>query len=259
VTVMDASGDLVITLPSQAQVIEQAPVDWQEIGSRRVSVPVAYATDKDGSVGFALGSYDAAAPLTIDPTIVYETSFSSAHLDHGLDTAVDAAGNAYVVAYAYTSDHAVLVATLETDGTLAWSTYLNGSDIVYGGGITVDNAGTVYVVGRTDSEDYPLLNPLQDTLVGFRDTFLSKLSADDGTLLYSTLLGGNYTDQGEDLVLNSAGETVLIGSTRSDDFPVVDPIQGEHNGPLYAYADLFITRISADGQTILYSTYLGGY
>jgi len=258
VTLSSAAGDLLITLPDQSQVIERAPVAWQEIDGERIPVPVAYALASDGSVGFALGAYDASVPLAIDPTIVYETAFSGAHLDHGLDIAVDAEGNVYVVAFAYSGDHDVLVAKIAADGRLLYTTYLSGSDIDYGLGIVVDDAGGVYIAGWTDSSDFPTLSPLQDTLTGFRDAFVTKLSAQEGTLVFSTYLGGDYADQGNDIALNSAGEIYLVGATWSTDFPVVDPIQGELNGFPYAYSDAFVTKLSGDGSTILYSTYLGG-
>jgi hypothetical protein len=110
----------------------------------------------------------------------------------------------------------------------------------------------------TDSADFPIVDPLQGTLIGFRDAFVTKLSSADGTILYSTFLGGDYVDEAHDIAIGAAGEIILVGQTESSDFPTVDPIQGELNGPPYAYSDAFITKLSADGSTILYSTYLGG-
>ncbi|NIP43343.1 MAG: cell surface protein, partial [candidate division Zixibacteria bacterium] len=46
----------------------------------------------------------------------------------------------------------------------------------------------------------------------------------------------------------------MAGSTDSDDFPIVFPIQPEFQGG----GDGFVTKIAADGSSLLYSTYLGG-
>jgi hypothetical protein len=59
----------------------------------------------------------------------------------------------------------------------------------------VDPSGNIYIAGNTTSTDFPLHNPLQivsytagvGVLAG--TGFLMKLSA-DGTVLYSTYLGG---------------------------------------------------------------------
>ena len=69
--------------------VERAPLAWQEFGAQRVAVPETYALTGDGSIGFALGPYDRAIPLTVDPTIVYETDFSGADLDRGSTSKVD--------------------------------------------------------------------------------------------------------------------------------------------------------------------------
>lgn len=192
------------------------------------------------------------------PNFAYQTDYSTGWLDEGTDVTVDADGNAYVISQSYTNDHDVYVLKLDPDGAVIFNVPLAGSDLDYGTGIALDGEGGVYVAGWTDSPDFPLVNPLQDTLVGFRDAFVARLSAADGAILYSTYLGGNYVDQAEDIVLGPSGEIYLIGKTESSDFPTVDPYQGELNGPAYQYSDAFITRLSADGSQILYSTYLGG-
>jgi hypothetical protein len=163
-----------------------------------------------------------------------------------------------VLAWSYHSNNDIAVLKLAPDGTVLWSVDIIGESLDFGEGIALDGAGDVFITGWTDSADFPTVNPLQGSLIGFRDAFVTKLSADDGTILYSTFLGGDYVDEGHDIALNADGEIVLVGQTESSDFPTVDPIQGELNGPPYAYSDAFITRLSADGSTILYSTYLGG-
>lgn len=255
----EASGDLLVTLPDQSQLVEQAPVAWQEIGGRRVPVPVAYALAGNGRVGFELGRYNASRPLIIDPTIVYETTFDLGDFGRGLDVVADAGGNAYVLGSVIDASNDVAVAKLSPDGTLIYTTYLRGSGIDLAGGIALDGAGGVYVGGATDSEDFPILNAMQSQKNGVtREAFVAKLAAQDGSLQFSTYFGGSRSDTISDISLNDAGEIYLVGYTESTDLPTVNPIQGGLTLTQCFCEDTFVTKLSPDALTVLYSTYLGG-
>ncbi|MAT97694.1 MAG: hypothetical protein CL608_11165 [Anaerolineaceae bacterium] len=258
VAVDSATGDLQIALSDQTQIVEKSPVAWQEVNGRRQTVPVAFALSESGTVGFSVGSYDANAPLIIDPTIVYETTTSLANFDSGRDIAVDASGNVYVVGRAYDANNDIFVAKLSANGTLLYTTYLRGSRLDYSRGITLDDAGGVYLAGWTDSTDFPILNAMQPTKNGNRDAFIAKLSAQSGALLFSTYFGGNRAEEIHDITLNSAGEIYLVGYTDSTTFPTVNPIQGGLTLNECFCEDTFVTKLSADASTVLYSTYLGG-
>jgi len=197
-------------------------------------------------------------PSVNEPVLVYETVFSGAFLDYGRDIAVDTAGNAYVLAYAYDSGHDVLVAKLAPDGSLLYTVYLGGSALDIGTGIAVDDQGFVYVTGWTDSADFPTLDPIQATKNGPRDAFVTRLSGQDGSIVFSTYFGGSRADATNDIALTGAGEILLTGYTDSTDFPTLNPIQPNLNTSQCFCEDAFVTRLSADGSTLLYSTYLGG-
>jgi Leucine-rich repeat (LRR) protein len=137
---------------------------------------------------------------------------------------------------------------------LSMFTYLGGSGDEDFQDIAVDATG-IYITGVTDSLDYPLLNAAQTSLVGVRDVVVSKLTLDGSALIYSTYLGGNSEDNTAALALDASGSVVVVGLTESTDFPTVNPYQGSLNGTVW---DGFIARLSADGSTLLYSTYLGG-
>jgi hypothetical protein len=194
----------------------------------------------------------------VAPTFVYETIFNGAFLDSGQDVAVDAGGNAYVLASAYEAEHNVLVLKVAPHGEVLWSTYLGGGALDIGTGIDLDGAGDVYVAGWTDSADFPIVKPLQGTLDGPRDAFVTKLSAQDGSIVFSTFFGGGYAEGANDIAVNGKGEIYLIGYTGSTDFPTVNPIQGALNTTYCFCDDAFVSKISADGSKLLYSTYLGG-
>lgn len=143
---------------------------------------------------------------------------------------------------------------LVIDPVFAYSTRLGGSDDDAGYAIAVDAGGNAYVTGDTESLDFPCAKPLQRASGGSTDVFVAKLSADGSTLLYSTYLGGSGADVGYGIALDPAGNIYLTGDTSSTDFPVVKPMQ-----PALAGApDVFVSKLSADGSRLLYSTYIGG-
>jgi hypothetical protein len=254
-----ASGDLLVTLPDHTEVIERAPIAWQEINGQRLPVQVAYALAADNSISFSLGSYNSSAPLIIDPTIVYDTTLNLGYFDSGLDITTDSAGNAYIIGRVYDTNNDVLIAKLSPNGGLAFATYLRGSAGDFGDGIALDASGDIYVAGATDSADFPILNAAQPVKNGVtRDAFIAKLSGADGALLFSTFFGGSRSDEIHDITLNDAGEIYVVGYTESTDFPTVNPIQSGLNLNQCFCEDTFVTRLSPDAMTVLYSTYLGG-
>lgn len=199
-----------------------------------------------------------AATQGTQPEIAYETTITGYFLASGRGMAVDPDGNSYVFARLIGQDNDFLVIKLGAGGEVLWSTLIDGVKHDVATGIALDRESNPYITGWTDSPDFPILNGLDDTLTGFRDAFVMQLSTLDGAILYSTFLGGEYVDQGGGIALNDTDEIYLAGLTESRDFPTVDPIQDELNSPPYAFSDAFVTKISADGSAILYSTFLGG-
>ncbi len=94
-TTLNAQGDLVLHTAA-GDVVEHAPVLYQEIGGMRQSVSGRYLIGADGQVGFAVGSYDTSEPLVIDPTLSYSTFLGGSGRDEPVGIAVDGDGNVYV-------------------------------------------------------------------------------------------------------------------------------------------------------------------
>jgi uncharacterized repeat protein (TIGR01451 family) len=143
---------------------------------------------------------------------------------------------------------------LVIDPVLVYSTYLGGNDTDYGNGIVVDGNGCAYVTGYAASTDFPTRNPFQVTMSGNSDAFVTKLSNDGSTLVYSTYLGGNSADWGQGIAVDANGCAYITGITTSTDFPTRNPFQAMMGGG----GDAFVTKLSSDGSALLYSTYLGG-
>jgi len=79
---------------------------------------------------------------------------------------------------------------LVIDPVLSYSTYLGGSSLDRGFGIAVDAAGNTYVTGLTFSTDFPTTTEaLQVPFGGGQDAFVTKLTPDGSTIVYSTYLG----------------------------------------------------------------------
>ncbi len=140
------------------------------------------------------------------------------------------------------------------DPELSYSTYLGGSDWDWGYGIATDDGGCAYVTGETYSSDFPTANPYDGSHNRYYDVFVTKFSTSGSSLVYSTYLGGNFWDRGNGITVDGGGNAYVSGWTDSRDFPTVNPYDRSHNG----YFDVFVTKLSAFGDSLLYSTYLGG-
>ena len=153
---------------------------------------------------------------------------------------------------------------LVIDPSLAYSTHLSGSSNEEGRSIAVDAAGNAYVTGYTTSTDFPTANAFQPnnrgyTNGGYKEVFVTKLDATGQTLLYSTYLGGSNDDEGHGIAVDAAGNAYITGYTYSPDFPIAHALQSSNQGYPYNSSNAFVTKLDATGQTLLYSTYLGGH
>jgi hypothetical protein len=278
---LDADGNLQISYQQSEPggqgaaltLIEQAPVAWQEIDGQRKPVPARYVVGEDGTVSFALGAYDSAYTLTIDPTLTYSTYFGGIMADQPWGMAMDAQGNSYVVGYTASNNFPTInalqpapggqgdafIVKFNSAGTPVYSTYLGGNYVDYGGGVAADAAGNAYVTGWTGSSNFPIANAFQPNYAGSWDAFVTKLSDDGSTLTYSTYLGGsdqeNYMSRGA-IAVDTAGNAYVTGDTQSSSFPTHNAYQPQHSNT--GSTDTFVTKFSASGQVLIYSTYLGG-
>lgn len=128
----------------------------------------------------------------------------------------------------------------------------DGDDKGYG--IVCDSSGKTLITGSTTSSDFPRANPVQNTYGGSSDAFMTRLSSAGNSLLDSTYLGENARDLGRGISVDSNDNIYITGETKSTDFPTTNPYQDSMGG----ISDVFITKFSSTGKSILGSTYLGG-
>ena len=153
------------------------------------------------------------------------------------------------------------VTKLDNSGKIVYSTLIGGAGDEYVRGITVDFNGSAYITGETNSpkKTFPttpfvIMNENKSI---FYDCFVSKLSIDGDSLLYSTLIGDVNDDRGYGIAVDFLGSVYVSGITMSPKFPVTaTPLAFDtsYNGA----EDCFILKLNPRGGQFEYSTFLGG-
>jgi len=286
------------------------------LGGREWDEGTGVSTDRDGNsivTGFTLsedfpvmgansrGHASVAIPdafvTKVDPDsgrVVWSTQLGGVDMDAATAVSVDKKGNVYVVGRtgspnfptvnamqkglagrACTGEpcHDAFVTKLDEDGRIVWSTYFGGTRNEEALGVAVDEDANVYLTGVTDSSNLPVRNafqprfqspPCQGDLPCPYDAFVTKLAANGQRVVYSTYLGGNAADIARGVDVDEDGSAYVTGSTGSTDFPRVRAFQstmrGKHCGPPPGEPcrQAFLTKLDPDGETVSYSTYLGG-
>jgi len=119
----------------------------------------------------------------------------------------------------------------------------------------LDAHGSSYITGRTASSDFPIKNAFQKTLKGSQNAFVTKFDPAGCRLLYSTYLGGSFFDAGLSVAVDAHGDAYVTGSTLSTNFPTKHAFQATLKS---SSGNAFVTKLDADGDSLVYSTYLGG-
>lgn len=132
-----------------------------------------------------------------------------------------------------------------------WTTFIGGSNEYRIARMATDAAGNVVVAGsrvfrvRSSPDTYDA-----------QDVFVTKLDP-AGKVLFTATLSGKGSDQCQALALDSSGSIYLGGGTSSANFPLRNPYQRSPKSGFGA-ANGFITKLSADGSQLIYSTYFPG-
>jgi hypothetical protein len=176
---------------------------------------------------------------------------------------------------------------------VSYATYLGGNTTTVPGttfnlgiGITVNTSGQAFVTGTTNTVDFPVTtNAFQKTYGGTTDlsdgtagcidfvggmfpcgdAYAVKLNATGTAIEWATYLGGSTADIGYIVTLDTKGNVWIAGYTQSYSCPGCSPPHFPFPTTANAYQsvkggglDAFMSEISPDGSTLIYSTYYGG-
>lgn len=129
-------------------------------------------------------------------------------------------------------------------------------------GVAVDQFNNAYVTGFTNSPNYPATNGTYDNQVSGFDCFVTKFRNDAKTLIYSTFIGGDGTDQGLGIKVDSQLRAVVTGGTDSAGGATAVPFPTTPGAPQETYgggvSDAFVVRLSSNGSALEFGTFLGG-
>jgi hypothetical protein len=225
------------------------------------------------------GFYGDAFVTKLDPTggaLIYSTFLGGNGDDGGSAIALGDSGATYVTGVTQSLDFPVtpgafqatctadcsngeaFIAELNAAGDhLLYSTYLGGSGSDSGRSIAVDANNRTYIAGSTTSADFPVTPGAFQTTHqgGLSDAFVAKLNDAGTALLYSTFLGGTDNESNYGVALDGSGAAYVTGSTRSSNYPTTP---GAFQTTFGGYNDAYVTKLTADGSALEYSTFLGG-
>ena len=168
----------------------------------------------------------------------------------------------------------IFVSKLSADGTqLPASTFIGGSlndgvNTASGlrknyaddnrGEIIVDENSNVYVVSSTSSIDFPVTSSIfMADSNSLQDVCVFKMSQDLSTLIWSTLFGGSGNDAGYSMFLTSDKSIYFCGGTTSNDLLISSNAYQTSHADSGSMADGFIAHLSANGNSLIHSTYIG--
>ena len=125
------------------------------------------------------------------------------------------------------------------------------------GEVMTDANSNVYIVSTTNSIDFPVTSGAFQTTAGGgdQDGCVFKLNANLSSMIWASYLGGNGNDATYGIVLDDNKNVYVTGGTASANFPVTSGAL--HTSYLGGNSDGYISEISANGNSILNSTYYG--
>jgi gliding motility-associated-like protein len=299
------SPDRLVLRHAAGTLVEARPYAYQVIRGDVREVPCAFADRGGGRVGFELGRYDTRHPLVIDPVLVFATFSGSTSDNWGYTATYDEAGHAYGGGIVFGAGYPATTGAFQVtfgggaaplpcdvaltkytpDGSAqVWSSYLGGSGNEFPQSMIVAPSGECYVYGSTGSADFPVTpgcwdagfgggTPVTVTSIDFTagsDIYVARISADGGTLLGATYVGGtandglnidadleyNYGDHARgEIILAPDGGPIVASSSYSSNFPTgggsADPtFNGAQDGVLF--------HLDTGLGNLLWSTFLGG-
>ncbi|HLY63813.1 MAG TPA: SBBP repeat-containing protein [Terriglobia bacterium] len=201
--------------------------------------------------------------------LIFSTYFGGSGVDRAFGMALDATGDIYIAGDSASTDFPTTTNAFQANNhgqgdafickftpgasSLVFSTFLGGTGTDQATSIALDPSGNAFVTGFTSSTDFLTADPLQRILgisgASFcgsgpcTDAFAAEIRS-SGELVYSTYLGGNGTDFGQAVAVDSAGQAYIAGATNSVNFPVIaGASQGTYAGSASSN-NAFIVKIN---------------
>jgi beta-propeller repeat-containing protein len=247
-SVDERTGDLVLAAAGQ-EIRFHRPVVYQpETGeAARQEVAGRFHVNQN-QVTFDVSAYDHARPLVVDPVLAYSTFLGGSSFDYALAVTVDKQGDAYV-------------------GGITCSANFPATAGSYSPNPPAKDAGTQCAYGTNQSGE---------------SAFIAKLNPAGSAVVFSTYLGGSYTDKVLAIAVDSLENVYVGGQTGSIDFPVtagafqtVCAPAATYSGSNCAVQNIvsscyggafegsynesgFVTKLNPTGSALIYSTFIGG-
>ena len=212
--------------------------------------------------------------FTPNGSLLYSTFFGGSQDELSPRIAVDSQSSVYLCGQTFSSDiplvnpyqssrpgggtsHVPFVAKINASGNaIVYSTFLSGSNPASDPrAIAVDSSGSATVAGTTDDPTFPRLNSLQAACGG--GLFVTRFNPAGDTLAFSSCIAGGSPVPAA-VAVESSGATWVVGSVfdpGSAAFPLQNPTQATYGG---GALDAFVLKLGSAGNTLLFSTYLGG-
>ncbi|MGA1792947.1 MAG: hypothetical protein ACMUHM_03260 [Thermoplasmatota archaeon] len=244
----------------------------------RSLIDASFKNHGDLTYGFELEEFDTDRAIVIDPYLKF-TFLGGSFNDQGVTLTQDDIGNTYATTDTGSTDFPTTPGAYDTTHnggvsgdiaitkinstflTLDYSTFIGGSGSDEPGGLDVRN-GEVVFTGVTDSKDYPITaNAYNDTNVGWRTLFVTKLNRSGGSLEFSTFVDGKENESGSSVRYDDDGNVLVIGASGSSDFPTT---AGAYDRTLNSTTthlfdtDVVILKLNSQGSDIIFSTFYGG-
>ena len=270
-------GALILETPL-GELIDNAPIVYQDINGQRVNVPAAYNLLGNNQVNFSLGYFDPTQPLVIDPVLAYSTYLGGSGNENANRIAVDSTGAAYIIGTTFNNfpttpgafqttpggQSDILVTKVNPEGTaLVYSTYIGGPNNDEGFDIAVDSQGNAYLTGPVN-QGYPTTVGSFQPTANITSAVVTKLNAAGNSLVYSTFLGSNFlgdnffggsgSSLGNGIKVDSNGNAYVVGPTFGGFPTTLNAFQSTYGGGM----DGFLAKVNPTGSALVYSTYLGG-
>jgi len=160
---------------------------------------------------------------------------------------------------------------LVVDPILSYATFLGGEGTDTANAMAMDAEGNIYVAGSTNSGQFPTKAAFNPGLTNATDVaFIAKFNpaaAGENSLIYSTYLGGNISDEAFGLAIDANNNVYVTGRTLSTNFPLKNAFQTAFStatnckdsaGNPATCEHAFVTELAANGKSLVYSSNLGG-